>query len=141
MSKILDHLLDLMDENLTGCEDSRLSVTRDEWDDLKEDSVSAWCSEECYGICGELFPVKDFVSHISCSNVKNNLYSFRSRYNYPPLKKMDESQMEKLFEEWMDHDRSNYCSPFGCGSDQDWYYEFIDFDGQRYMFTYNYMGS
>ena len=141
MSKILDHLLELMDEYLTGDTNSRLYRTRDDWEDLGEDLDSAWCSEECAGICGELFPVKDLISHISLTNVKHNLYSFRFRYNYPPLKKMNESQLEKLFDEWLDHDRYNFCSPFGVGSDEDWYYEFIDFNGQRYMFTYNYMGS
>ena len=141
MTQILDHLLKLMDEHLTGDTDSRLYRTRDDWDDLGEDSERAWCSEECAGIEGELFPVKNLVSQISCSNVKNSLYSFRSKNKYPPLKEMDDSQLEKLFEDWIDHLRYNWVSPFGVGSDEDWYYEFIDFNGQRYVFTYNYMGS
>ena len=143
MSKVLDVLFDKMDENVTGDENSRLYRTRDDWDDVNDYGDSAYISEESAGIFGEVFKVKDLVSHISFENTKKSLYSYRFRTcnRYPPFKEMALSQLEDLFDEWIDHYRYNWCSPFGCGSDQEWWYEFFDLDGERYMFTYGVMGS
>ena len=137
MGKMLDLLLEKMDENLG---DTRLSRDPDEWDETDEGDDWAWCSEEGAGINGEIFLVKDLFKNLP-KDIKNCLYSHRFRYLYPPLKSMTEEQIEKLFTDWVSNWRYNESSPFGSGSEQDWDYEFFTHEGKRYMFTYSYIGS
>lgn len=137
MGKMLDLLLDKMDESIGG-PDSRLS--RDEWDNSDEGVDWAWCSEEGAGIHGEIFLVKDLFKNLP-KNIKNCLYSHRFRYLYPPIKEMTEEQIEKMFTDWVSNWRFNESSPFGSGSEQEWDYEFFTYEGKRYLFTFDYMGS
>lgn len=137
MGKMLDLLLDKMDDNLG---DTCLSCDEDEWDNSDEGADWAWCSEESAGVSGEIFLVKDLFKNLP-KNIKNCLYSYRFRYQFPPIKEMTEDQIEKLFTDWVSNWKFNESSPFGSGSEQDWDYEFFTYEGKRYMFTYEYMGS
>ena len=137
MSKMLNILLEKMDKNVTGYPNSRLYRTRSDWETLEEETDWACCSEENAGIFGEVFLVRDIVFRMSWPKT---FYSFRSRHNYPKIKDMTEKQLMDCFDNYVQHQRYD-CSPFGCGSDQEWSYEYFKLDGKNYIFTYGYMGS
>lgn len=139
--KMLDILLDYMDEHVTGDENCRLYTTRDEWNDFGEGEDFSWCYEENHGINGSLFLVKDLVQNLGIKSIKDSFYSFRSKHHYPKLSSMTDDQLLELFQDWLSSYRYNYCSPFSCGGDQEWDWEVREIDGKQFILTFCYMGS
>lgn len=132
MSILKDTLLDYCHKSTKG---SRVEMTPDRWNRIREEPNYCSCVYDNKGFWGMTFPLEDILNYVTC---KKSIYSFRCRMGYKKIKEMDPSDKLKLLLDYQRHCRYD-SSPFGCGSDDVWSYDTVDINGVPYFMTYFYM--